>query len=279
MNQFNFYKYNDLIQKFNIFSTGFTEKTLKIGYEIIEEWCWTYRRSELFIKWKQQYQRPASTCNNLTILHYNTRNYYTNQFDLIDMIENYKPAIISINELGTLVPLKTIEKALFSYKIFLAEGTNSHGGVILAIDKNLNPIDIDCQQQKNIVAASILVNNKTYTITSVYSPPTETLPLEIMSSIMQNSHDNIIMGDFNAKNYKWGCAQVNKKGRELESWLQSKTLHILNLGMTTSLRSKTTIDLIISIEQQCAVQYHKLPYNASDHVPVFTEFNNIKIKD
>jgi hypothetical protein len=68
-------------------------------------------------------------------------------------------------------------------------------------------IDIDGQQQKNIVAALILVNNKTYTITSVYSPPTETLPLEIMSSIMQNSHDNIIMGDFKAKNYKWGCAQ------------------------------------------------------------------------
>jgi hypothetical protein len=69
------------------------------------------------------------------------------------------------------------------------------------------------------------------------------------------------------------CSKVNEKGRLLEFWLQSKKLHILNPPMTTSLRSKTAIDLIISIECD------RVPYNGSDHVPIFTEFNNIKIND
>jgi hypothetical protein len=86
-----------MAQIFNIFLTDSTEKTLKIGYEIIEGWCWIYPTSELFIKWKQQYQRPASTCNYLTIPQYNIQNYYTNQCDLIDMVDNYKPATLSVN--------------------------------------------------------------------------------------------------------------------------------------------------------------------------------------
>jgi hypothetical protein len=279
MKQFNIYKYNDLIQKFNTFSSGFTEKTSKIGYKIIEEWCWTCPRTELFNEWSQQYQQPISNTINLTLLHFNIRSYYTNQCDLIDMVEKYKPAIISLNELGTKIPLKVIEKTLFSYKIFKTEGTNAHGGVVLAIDKNLNPINVDCKQTKNIVAASIQINNKTYTITSVYSPPTEPLPLKIMSFVMQNAQHNIIVGDFNAKNDDWGCPQTNKKGQELKTWLHSKKIHIHNQGMTTSLRSKSTIDLIISTEQQNTVQCQQLPYYGSDHIPILTEFSNIKIND
>ncbi|CAF1031646.1 unnamed protein product [Adineta steineri] len=142
-----------------------------MSYEIIKEWCWTCSRSELFNVWSQQHQQPALESINLNILHYNIRYYHSNKCDLIDMVEKYKPAIITLNELGAIVPIKIIEKALFSYKVFKTEGTNAHGGVVLAIDKNLNPINVDCKQTKNIVAASIMINNKTYTITSIYSPP------------------------------------------------------------------------------------------------------------
>ena len=49
--------------------------------------------------------------------------------------------------------------------------------------------------------------------------------------------------------------------------------------MRTSLRSITTIDLIISTEQQHSVQCQPLPYNGSDHVPILAEFDNIKISN
>ncbi|CAF4452678.1 unnamed protein product [Rotaria magnacalcarata] len=45
--------------------------------------------------------------------------------------------------------------------------------------------------------------------------------------------------------------------------------------MTTSLRSETTIDLIISNEHQYSVQSQPLAHNGSDHFPILTEFTDI----
>ena len=215
MDQFNTYKYNELIQKFNNLSIGLNEKSIQMGHKIIEEWCWTTQRSKILTNWKQQRHQPTTNSTNLTILHYNIRNFLSNQCELLEMIERFKPAVISINELGREISLKFIEKVLFSYKIFKAEGTNSHGGAVLAIDKRLNPLEIDLQQQPNIVAASIMVNNKPCTLISVYSPPKEPLPLSTISNILPKSQTNIILGDLNAKNQSWGCTQVNKKDKNL----------------------------------------------------------------
>jgi hypothetical protein len=47
--------------------------------------------------------------------------------------------------------------------------------------------------------------------------------------------------------------------------------------MTTSLRSKTTIDLIISTEHEYSADCQQLPYYGSDHLPILTEFSNINL--
>jgi hypothetical protein len=86
-----------------------------------------------------------------------------NQCDLIDMVDRFKPSVISINELGKNIPLQAIAKLLFSYDVFKAEGTNSHGGAVIAIDKQLKAIPIDCNQKPNIIAVSVLIKNKPYT--------------------------------------------------------------------------------------------------------------------
>ncbi|CAF3459734.1 unnamed protein product [Rotaria socialis] len=272
------YKYNELQQQLNNGAAGLNETTIRAGYQIIEDWCWTYSRTELFNRWKQPHQKPDQTDYKLTILHYNIRNFYTNQCDLLEMIEKYKPAVISLNELSKQIPTEAIAKILFSYEVFKAEGTNTHGGAVIAIDKQLKPISVDCQQQPNIIAAAILVNNKSYNIISTYSSPTEKLPLPILSNVLQNSQANIVLGDFNAKNTTWGCTQTNQKGRELESWLKLNKLNIHNPAMITSLRSKTTIDLVISTVQEASVQCNQLPYNGSDHFPILAEFNDIILK-
>ncbi|CAF4982606.1 unnamed protein product, partial [Rotaria sp. Silwood1] len=149
--------------------------------------CWTGAKTDLLKKWEQQYQQPYSPVSNLTVLHYNIRSFNKNQCDLIDMVEKYKPTVISINELGKEIPTQVLAKSLFSYDIFKATGTNPHGGAVLAIEKQLKGVPIDCQQKPNIIAASMLVNNKHITITSVYSPLTQELQLEHMSTILKIS--------------------------------------------------------------------------------------------
>ena len=86
---------------------------------------------------------------------------------------------------------------------------------------------------------------------------------------------NIIVGDFNPKHEQWGCTLPNKNGQELAQWLQINDLVVHNPGMTTSLRSKTPIDRIISNEQQLSVQCKPLAYNGSGHIPIMADFANI----
>ncbi|CAF1064815.1 unnamed protein product, partial [Didymodactylos carnosus] len=103
---------------------------------------------------------------------------------------------------------------------------------------------------------------------SFYSPPDEPIPKAALTSLLRFSNNLIIVGDFNAKHPDWQCPTINTKGRQLSEWLDGKNLEIRNSGMKTSLRSDTTIDLIISTENPPFVECHTLPYTGSDHLPV-----------
>ncbi|CAF2250930.1 unnamed protein product [Rotaria magnacalcarata] len=223
MNQFNIYKFTELKNKLEIFTSNWNNFDHKLALKMIEEWCWTYPRQTLFSKWQNHHQQVQPTSNNLSVLHYNIRNFYKNQCDLLDMIERYNPNIISINELGTDVPIKKIKNLLFSYDVFKAQGSNSHAGVVVAVAKQLHATAVT-HQQINIITVILKINNKSYTFTSLYSPPTEDLPLEILSEILKKCKSNIIVGDLNAKHEQWGCSLRNKKGRDLNQWLQMNNL-------------------------------------------------------
>ncbi|CAF0980460.1 unnamed protein product [Adineta steineri] len=252
--QFNNYKYTELSQQYENLNTNTSSFQLKLGLSILEEWCWTYSREEVMDKWLQQYMEPITLPISLSLLHYNIRYFYSNQYALIDMINKYKPSIISINELGTVTPQKALEKLLFSYNIFMKEGTNTHGGAVLAIDKKLKAIPIELPQE-NIVAVTLINRHKTFTIASIYSPPNEPLPTATLSLSKAANKNFIIVGDFNSKHASWECPQANPKGYVLDKWLDENDLTVHNPGMITSLRSDTTIDLIISTElkNQCSM--------------------------
>ena len=102
--------------------------------------------------------------------------------------------------------------------------------------------------EPNVIAARIMLKGYQSVIASVYSPPTERIPLEIMKTLHNISENIIIAGDLNAKHAYWGCPQPNSKGHTVANWLESIDLNVLNADIKTSLRSSTTIDLIISSE-------------------------------
>jgi hypothetical protein len=150
------------------------------------------------------------------------------------MVNAFSPSIISLNELGTNVPKKTIAQLLFSYNVYVEEGTNSHGVVVLAVDKKLLCQHIDIKQP-NMVAVRIRNDDQQFDVASIYSPPTEQLPLITMTDSVKNAKNIIIAGDFNAKHQDWGCPQVNTKGRELANWIIQNNLNVLNGGIRSSL--------------------------------------------
>jgi len=74
-----------------------------------------------------------------------------------------------------------------------------------------------------------------------------------------------------------GMCNTHYKRQRSRQWLQKNNLQVHNEGMTTSLRSKTTIDLIIFTENHSSVQCQPLAYNVSDHFPIIVDFTDIPI--
>ena len=276
--QFNVYKYTEMAHQFKMLMAGVSNFQIKLGLAMLSEWCWTYSRDEIIAKWLEHYKEPKLPMIPLTILQYNIRYFNTNQYELEDMISRYSPSIISLNELGAIIPEHTLEKTLFSNNIFMKEGTNTHGGAVLAVNKRIKATTITIDEP-NIVAITVKIGNKTYTVVSVYCPPTEPLSIAALSSLKSVSKNIIIVGDLNAKHLNWGCHQVNQKGNEFSKWLDEEDISVQNANIKTSLRSNTTIDCIISTEPEFSVQYQSLAYTSSDHLPILAEFNNIEIQN
>ncbi|CAF3292932.1 unnamed protein product [Rotaria socialis] len=119
-------------------------------------------------------------------------------------------------------------------------------------------------KEPNIIAARVIIEDQQFVVASIYSPPTDQLPLTSMSTLLKHSKKIII---------------VNNKGRDLANWLNEHKLNVLNAGIKTSLRSDTTIDLIISDEIPETSESQSLPYTCSDHLPILTKFFRLKALD
>ncbi|CAF3604471.1 unnamed protein product [Rotaria socialis] len=231
---------------------------------------------DLSFLWQQQYCQPEIPLTSLSILHYNIRLFHSNQANLVEIVNTISPTIISLNELGTVVPTKTFKQLLFSYYVYVKEGTNSHGGVVLAINKKLKcqPISMN---EPSIMAVCVIIEDHLFIVGSIYSPPTESLPLTTMTTLLNESRNLILAGDFNAKHMDWKCPQVNTKGRLLSTRLNKNNLNVLNSRTKASLRSDTAIDLIISGEIPETSESQCLPYAGSDCLPILTKFFNLNI--
>lgn len=204
--QFNKYKFIELSDKLLPLLYELSDHQKQIGIETLRDCCWTRNFYELSNFWQQQYRQPELPSSCLSMLHYNIRYFYPNQADLIEMVNVFSPTIISLNELGTMVPQKIIKQLLFSYNVYLKERSNPHGGVVLAVDKRLKCQLIEINEP-NIIAVRIIIDGQQFTVASIYSPPTEQLPLSTMTTLLNESKNIIMVGDLNVPNIQIGTVR------------------------------------------------------------------------
>ena len=88
---------------------------------------------------------------------------------------------------------------------------------------------IQFQADLQAVAVCITINNKTYTVASVYVPPSEILN-ELAFNRMINSFSSsyLILGDFNGHTHLWEANQENEHGKVVEKLIDRHTLILLN---------------------------------------------------
>ena len=157
------------------------------------------------------------------------------------------------------------------YTIYYQRGSNPFGGVCLVIARELSHRLVSAFSGKeNLIVADFFLLDRTYTLAVVYSPPSETVPIEILNQLYAYNQNLILIGDMNARHSSWHDVTDNFKGQKLAMWLDDKTnLQIFNCPQPTSVRSDAIIDIIIPPSHFSNEQANVEPtFSVTDHFPV-----------
>ena len=79
----------------------------------------------------------------------------------------------------------------------------------------------------------ITINNKIYTVASVYVPPSETLNELDFDRMIESFSSSYIVLDFNGQSYLWRANQENERGKVVEHLIDSHKLISLNYCVYT----------------------------------------------
>ena len=211
------------------------------------------------------------------IIQRNCRGLRSNREDIEWLISKYDPAAICLQE----TMLKPEHTPTFKhYSAYYNSNIQGHGGVCILVKNNFIHSQVHFQADLEAVAVCITINNKIYTVASVYVPPSGTLnELAFDRMIKSFSSRYFELGDFNGHSYLWGANQENERGKVVEKLIDSHNLILLNdfvhtrfdsYHQTSSLLDLSLCHPSIYMDVACEVYSDRL---GSDHHPIIITAN------
>ena len=150
----------------------------------------------------------------------------------------------------------------------------------IIVKNNFIHSQVQFQADLQAVAVCITINKKTYTVASVYVPPSETRnELAFDRMIKRFSSRYLVLGDFDGHSYLWGANQENELGKAVEHLIDSHNLILLNDSVHTRFdtyhQTSSLLDLSlchpsIYMDVACEVLSDRL---GSDHHPIIITAN------
>ena len=224
---------------------------------------------------------------NKSILQWNCRGFRPNFEEIKNLISNFKPYILALQE----THLKDTDNVNIRgfdhyFKTCVSEvDGRATGGCSIFVKKGIphEVLELDTELQAVAVKVSL---HKTITVCNVYIPP--------RFNVAQSDLDNLVnqlpapflfIGDFNAHSDLWGCSSSNSLGNKVEHLLESSNICLLNDKSPTYFHpasgSFTSIDLSLcsaSVFLDFAWQVHS-DQCGSDHFPILIDIVKSMPKD
>ena len=211
------------------------------------------------------------------IIQWNCRGLRSNREDIELLISKYSPAAICLQE-TLLTPHQT--QTFKHYSAYYKSGIHGHGGVCILVKDKFIHSQVQFQADLQAVAVCIMIDDKTYTVASVYVPPSGTLnELAIDRMINSFSSRYLILGDFNGHSHLWGANQENERGKIVEKLIDRHNLILLNDSVHTRFdtyhQTSSLLDLSlchpsIYMDVACEISSDRL---GSDHHPIIITSN------
>ena len=211
------------------------------------------------------------------IIQWNCRGLRSNREDIELLISKYSPAAICLQEtLLTSHQTQTFKH----YSAYYKSGMHGHGGVCILVKDKFIHSQVQFQADLQAVSVCITINNKTYTVASVYVPPSGTLNELAFDRIINSfSSRYSISGDFNGHSHLWGANQENEHGKIVEKLIDRHNLILLNDSVHTRFdtyhQTSSLLDLSlchpsIYMDVACEISSDRL---GSDHHPIIITAN------
>ncbi len=214
--------------------------------------------------------------NPYNFFHWNCRGLRANREEIDLLISKYSPVALCLQEVLISNDVLNEKRKYVDFRNHSSyyHCTESGNGGVVVIVKNIyahSEIPLDTNLQA--VAIRITIEQKVYTICSIYIPPSVTVSKQQLNDLKsQLPAPYILMGDFNAHNGFWGSSDRDKRGEMLEEFILEQDLLLFNNKKHTyfkndysSLLDLTLCQPSVFLDFSCKVFETT---NGSDHCPI-----------
>ena len=219
-------------------------------------------------------------CN---VIQWNCRGLRGNREQIEILIDKYNPAAICLQE----TRLRHDTSQTFKYySTYYSSTDTGDGGVGILVKNTCIHSNLPLRTNLQAVAVCVTLNNKSYTICSIYIPPSQIVTAEELHNLVNQFHGPyIINGDFNAhsplwgttsqnNSVAWGTVSQNNLGNVVEQFLNDHDLVLLNTDLPTRFdefhKTYSLLDLTIChpsvyLDFRCNIFSDRF---GSDHFPI-----------
>lgn len=149
------------------------------------------------------------------------------------------------------------------------------GGVATYIREGTEVEEIQLTTDIEAVAVTVRFSSTKISIINLYIPPHKTFTRrDLQNVINQTPTPRIIVGDFNSDNTLWGSKNDNNRGKEVEEFISSESIILLNTGQGTRFNSYTGDFSCLDLSMCDAtispyLTWYPMSYlYGSDHLPI-----------
>ncbi|GBL75632.1 putative RNA-directed DNA polymerase from transposon X-element [Araneus ventricosus] len=165
------------------------------------------------------------------------------------------------------------------------ESGRASGGVALLVSHDTPSSVITLHTNLQAVAVRVMFSNLV-TICTLYLPPSTSVDERDLNRLVDELPTPfIILGDFNGNSPLWGSKNTNLRGRQIEEFVNTHSLCLLNNGEDTYFhqRSRTFHSLDLALCTPSLAPYFNFRVGVdlrdSDHFPIFLDRVNVGSND
>ena len=215
------------------------------------------------------------------IIQWNCRGLRSNREDIELLIAKYSPAVICLQE----TRLKPEQLPTFKYyTAYYKSNLHGHGGVCILVKNTCIQSQVKFQADIQAVAVCVTINKKTYTVASVYLPPSEKFNVLAFDRMIESFPSaSLILGDFNGHSYLWGSLHENDNGKAMEKLIDQHQFILLNNCIPTRFDSFHQTSSLLDLSLCSPSIYLDIAYEVcsdrlgSDHHPIAIAVNTSDI--